>query len=199
MSNIARTATDLDNIASRALVGIKFQANRSANFQYVLNIISKANTFYQVDKLYLAVFTNTFDQMRLLSLVMNETRDWKNLTLYANGRPQRNRHPILNMLQSFLTASACSSYKDHCHEIIEDPFTENPSNREVLTVDVLGNEIWNVEKRAERWLLPCKNLKGFLRLHVNDKPRAREKLEAVAIERNCNLCPYFRAEDFKVL
>ena len=199
MSALAKTAKDLDHIAARSLVGLKFQSNRSANFAYVLNVVSKAHTFYQVDQIYLAVFTNTLDQMRLLSVVLQEVRNWKQVTLFANGRPQSNRSPMINMLNSLLTASTCKKHQDHCHEVIEDPFTIDPKNREVLTIDFLGNDIWNVEKRSERWLLPCKHLKGFLRLHVDDKPRAKEKLEALALERNCNLCPYFRAEDFKAL
>lgn len=199
MSLPATTAKDLDQYAKRSLVALKFQANRQANFAYVLNVVSKAHTFYQVDRLYLAVFTNTLDQMRLLATVIQEMRNWKGVTLYANGRPQSNRNPMMNMLQSLLTASQCKRYQDHCHEVIEDPFTFNPAAREVLTIDILGHEIWNIEKRTERWLLPCKHLKGFLRFHVDDKPRAKEKLEAVALERNCNLCPYFRAEDFRAL
>lgn len=186
---------DLEALADKAIVAIRFEQNKKANFHFALRLFGKA-TLYQVDQLYLATFDQ--NQFRLLNTILHEIREWKSVTIYANGRPHTSKFSMINWLDCYIIASDAGP-ANHCREVIPDPFTADASglHSTSLTIDIFGSEFRGVKRQENKWSLPCKFLKPSLNFYTDDEPRAKEKLEALSVKSNCNLCPYFRSEDFK--
>lgn len=180
---------------------MRFDSNRKANFERVKKMCAKASYFIEEPagkkSMFLVVFEKTAEQVRLASAITSElhSASWK-YTLFANGRVQRNKHALLNTLDCMAVASRCKDHRAHCHQILEDPFEE--TERPIGLTFSIFNVSEESDEPKEFWTLPCKMLDGFVKFDRRLKANPAAQLDAAAVARNVNLCPFFAPSEFKL-
>lgn len=173
---------------------LKFEESTKPAFQSILSVCKKAELFIEVEigerkkkKAFLVGFERSPKGARHASFALEDMRiAGLKYLLFANGRVQTNKFAMINMISCYAASLSCKNPKAHCSKVIE-PFDSSHTS---LTISFSEEK----EPEPEQWLLPCQHLDGFLSLEQNDPVSPRDRLDAVAVQRNVNLCPNYTSE-----
>jgi hypothetical protein len=140
-------------------------------------------------------------------LLLNRIAQWKGLEIYAQNRPLRYAHEIIGVLQCYIKALACTDYKAHCISIMEDPMQEKPRASEgglwvSLGVDLNKSKASKpIIKTVEQYSFPCSKLlhNHLFKFQISHPSSPANQIQASAVQRNIDLCPFFDPSSFKRL
>jgi hypothetical protein len=134
----------------------------------------------------------------------------KSTQLYAGGKLLFSAYRTEEVINCFLTASACNDWRAHCHRNIRSPFagdserarwTDNDLQMPTIKIG-LGLPKLFVPKydKFAHYLFPCKFLVRYgesnFQLEARSPVSVINQIQAKAVEQDCAWCPNFKPDDF---
>lgn len=162
---------------------------------------------------HMAVFAGDRLHMSRAMALMRYIKGWKSTQLYAGGKLLFSAHRVEDVINCFLTATACSDFRAHCHRVIRSPFAGDDERIGWIDSDLaicgfarIGGRLVVAEpkrERHDRYVLPCRFLARYGEIHfrLDGSPDVSpvDRLQAMAVSQDCAWCPNFEPSNFRRL
>lgn len=141
-----------------------------------------------------AAFDESPEQVGFAMRLTRLTCDWKGTMYFARGRmvSPYGGWSALEVLTCLSTAQHCSDWKAHCLSVVDNlepleafPFLQLPSS--------------GARYDGGRYLFPCAQLRMYFSLDRGPLSSLSDRVQAKAVERNVDWCPYFDIGNFRPL
>ncbi len=130
-----------------------------------------------------AVFGREKEQASAAVMVIENVKDWKGTQIFVGGRPLDRFYNVESTVKCYLNSTDAIDRNAYCNFIYTDVADESSLFEWV---------------RNGKYLVPCRQLQGFVRevvRHPIGTPEA--DIQAAAIRRGCFWCPNFEAKTFR--
>lgn len=183
-------------------LAVAFAKSSSPNYGAAVELAKMANKYAEsvVGKsiIHMAVFSGDRVQMSRALALVRFIKGIKSAQIYAGGKLLISSHKTEEVINCFLTASACNDWRAHCHKIIDDAFMDDRRGAgTMIDLDVFSS------RKPNRYLLPCRYLAGYsgtsLVLEKDYVATPVDQVQALAVRNDCAWCPNFKPGDFKKL
>lgn len=194
MSNNSVTATlqnlelitpgDLFSNTPKGTLHIGFYKSSSKNFDLVMSMIEGRSFVGKLNlnkkDMYVAAFNiNNAVEAGIAYSVLDLTSGWKGLLVAYEGRTLYFPSEIRDTLSCIITANRCTNHLAHC---------------------LVSTNMGIYSRNAQEYIIPCKKLSYYFRTFDSKLPISEEdQLQAKAVDRCVDWCPYFDMANFKRL
>ncbi|WP_434148139.1 hypothetical protein ACR2R6_12905 [Methylocaldum gracile subsp. desertum] len=173
------------------LLGVGFAHSRSCNFALAVGLAQQASIFVESDHVYWAGFGRDLRQVELALTLIRMVEQWKSAVLWINGR-RRRLWPALDVLYCYRIALSCRNHRAHCYQVEDAPsFLAREHGGQHLS--------GKAELMPRRVLFPCRLLRSYFRYQPEHPESVSAQMEALAIARDYDWCPYLDVDAFEVL
>lgn len=183
-------------------LAVAFVKSSSPNYGAAVELAKTANKYAESavgrSIIHMAVFSGDRVQMSRALALVRFIKGIKSAQIYAGGKLLISSHKTEEVINCFLTASACNDWRAHCHKIIDDAFMDDRRNGgAMIDLDVFSS------RKPNRYLLPCRYLAGYsgtsIVLERDYVAKPVDQVQALAVRNDCAWCPNFKPDDFKKL
>ena len=178
-----QSETDLMLASKDALLAIMFCKSSSPNYQMAVAVAKSAQGYSDGEfcgrVLHFVLFGKTHEEAVKAKSLASYVGQWKGSQVFAGGKTAQTFYEIFQVLDCYLTASACRDPKSHCH---------------VVTPEY---EIHPDDIKDGPFIFPCRHLQSwqFHDINRNHPSTIQDQLQAAAIHRGCDWCPNFNSAD----
>lgn len=220
MKNLpAKQGTVIDLIADslRHELIIAFSKSSSPNYGAAVDLAKMASKYSEnligKSTMHKAVFFADRLQMSRALALLRYVKSWKSTQLYAGGKLLSSAHRTEEVIDCFLTASACNDWRAHCNRTIRNPFADDSERTRWIGSDLampgfgkINGQLAVIEPKRQafqKYLFPCKFMTRYGEIHFRLDPHSpvseTDQIQAMAVRNGCDWCPNFRPSDFKKL
>lgn len=160
--------------------------------------------------MHLAAFAADRVQMSRALALLRYIKGLRSTQLYAGGKLLASAYRTEEVIDCYLTASACNDWRSHCHRYIRNPFAGGDerirwtgSDLQMPTISTaLGfPRLFNSKPdKFSQYRFPCKFLVRFGEIHFKLDARSpvsvTNQIQAMAAAQDCAWCPNFKPTDF---
>ena len=180
---------------------VVFSKSQSSVYAEAVEVAECAATYQQTSvgkrTQHCAIFSNSPEQIRYAMRLTQLTCDWKGAMYFARGRliSPFGGWAALEVLSCIETASQCNDWKAHCLTVKErmEPILCSGNLMLQQGMDSQGGV------RRGRYLFPCTLLTMYFELDAGPTSTLVDQVQAKAVARNVDWCPYFDLANFRPL
>lgn len=186
----------------RYILVIVFPKSSSKNFALATNIAEGAAQFAVAEingkPTYFVCFSsNQTDVGRALAL-LDYVQSWKGTQIFSKGKILQNSYRVHEVLSCYLDSQSCRDYTAHCHQIIDDPFSEEIEDRSMsFSISIAEKPPLKHEVEINRYSFPCRYLFHRFRFQKNHPASEEDQIQASAVSQGCEWCPNFNPDHWK--
>lgn len=179
---------------------VRFEKSRAKAYDKAVTFASKAHSYKEIiDKkkiIHLCMFANDPKQVQIAINLIEAIKGMKSVVLILQGEPHLISWRLINVMSCYLKSIKSKNQKAYCQKVDSD-IVYGERGR---TLKVSGTSIiYERDDDERKFLIPCKELCGFLELHPDQDANFKEQVEAVAQDKLITLCPFFDSSEFKEL
>lgn len=199
MANLVSSIDPLKASLENLLV-ITFAKARSPNYHLAIKVAQTCSGYAEFDiensKVhFIAICPNPDDVSRAL-LILQYTSGWSTSQVFCKGQLLKNTYNLTSILECYLESAKCDDYKAYCFGVIDDPSLKRPRTTNFTIKIAVNDEA--PEKPIDRYIIPCKFLGHYGTNLIPDHPSSfRNQIQAQAVQKGCNICPRFNADNFQ--
>ncbi len=178
------------------LMSVAFTKSNSSNYHLAVSVARGAFKYGEGtlgnQPVHVVIFSKTPDDAKRAVSLLNFAHGWKGLQIFLKGRPLRQYWDLLQVLECYITATACNDYKAHCVRILDDPF--NPIKQSygmTLTISLEPKKKKTKTIALDQYSFPCAYLLPKFKFLKSHPSTPNDQVQAAAVENNCDICPYF--------
>lgn len=201
--NLNVPSTDFVKHKDKELFTIIFPKSTSIKYKYAVSTAQASDRYQEItiETGQLAhqatYYQNKISAQKALAL-LELVSDWKGTRVFTGEDLIINRYEIEATTKCYVQAMQSRNWRSHCHSveyfdvshIIEEAFTINIDFKSMM-------ERSKLRKNVKRYLIPCQRVRGYTGQFRRIDKGVRDRVQAVAIERACNWCPFFNPDDTK--
>lgn len=187
---------------------VVFSKSTSPNYRAVVELAGLASKYAEktIDKttLHVAAFAADRVQMARALSLLRFIKGLRSTQVFSGGKLLPTSSKIEDVIDCFLTASACNDWRAHCYRIIRSPFADDAERTKWIEADL--DIPWlepSKPRKFNQYRFPCKFMTRYgeihFRLEENHPVSATDQIQAMAVAHGCAWCPNFKPEDFKKL
>jgi hypothetical protein len=196
-------AVDPFVLSSECLLVVAFAKSNSKNYAFAMTIAEGAAGFttalFGGAPMHVAAFARSQADVGRALALLSYVGGWKGTLVFAQGRLVQNRYQVVQVLNCFHAACACTDPQAHCACVMDDPFIERPTSMGLsMTITLVTNPVPQKEVLLDRYVFPCNLLKRQFRFEMGHPSSPQNQIEAAAIARGTTICPYFDASGFRM-
>lgn len=213
-ANLDTNKVDLiaDSLANPLVVA--FSKSNSPNYSAAVALAKLASKYSENtignSMMHMAAFAADRVQMSRALALLRYIKGLKSTQLYAGGKLLASAYRTEEVIDCYLTASACNDWRAHCHRYIRNPFaggderlrwTGNDLQMPTISTALGFPRLVNPKpEKFSQYRFPCKFLVRFGEIHFkldsNSPVSAANQIQAMAVAQDCAWCPNFKPEDF---
>ena len=177
------------------LLTILFAKHRGRTYAQAVVVARQAARYQEqvggADVQHVAAFARAARQADAACALLQLTVDLKGSVVFdGDGRMVPKKWAAMQVLDCYRQASLCADHRAYCHVVINSPFTHRGE------VGVRGL----VDRKADRWLLPCHRINAFyLAFDAHHPASATNLIQAAAVRNGSQWCPNFDAAAFRAV
>jgi hypothetical protein len=208
MTQDIRRNVDLVKASVEHLVAVTFGKTSSPNYHLAVNVSIGVALYEELTIgkkiVHCVVFGKTKEDAGRALAVLNYISGWKTAQVFTGGKYNNSTWEVIGVLECYMKACSCKDYSAHCHNVIDDPFSEHKDGKTYSP-----NMTWqDVEARikprpkqkvvVDRYVFPC--VYAFREMHSLQKDHPAkliDQIQAVAVNVGCDWCPLFDPSSFK--
>lgn len=181
---------------------------KSKSFAYPLSVSIAKSAYRYNEKIignklfHMALFSITKDETNKALALLNNLMGLKGFSIFMNGNNCKNPYSVYEVLQCYFKAINCTDYRAHCQIVIDDPFRETyrGSSGISFSIQLTDKPQESVNPIIiQRYLFPCKHLHAYFRFQKGHPSTPQDQIQAAAVERYCEWCPFFHPKEFTKL
>lgn len=196
---------------------VAFSKSSSPNYGAAVALAQLASKYSEnkagTSVMHMAAFAADRVQMSRALALLRYIKGLRSTQLYAGGKLLASAYRTEEVINCYLTASACNDWRAHCHRYVRNPFAGGDerirwtgSDLQMPTISTsLGfPRLFNPKpEKFSQYRFPCKFLVRFGEIHfkldANSPVNASNQIQAMGVAQDCAWCPNFKPDDFKKL
>ena len=200
-------AEALDPLAESrtGLLAVSFAKSPSAAYPLAVNVAQGAARYAEAEigkqQVHLVAFAKTPDDATRALALLHYVAGWKTTQVFAAGKLVTNAYGVVEVLECYLQAGACTDRTAHCQTVIDDPYAaEGAPDDEGFTFTMrlaLDPSDFSQRVEVDRYLFPCSFLKARFRFQTDHPASPQDQIQAAAVKEGCAWCPHFDPTGFR--
>lgn len=187
-----------------SLVVIAFPKSTSKNFPFALNVAQGASRYAITEiggrQMHFASFARTQADAGRASALLHYVIGWTGTVIFSGGKVISSGYQVQDVIRCFLEGCSCHDSKAHCQTVIDDPFSEVVEDLSMsISIRLVECPPLKEKIKIDRYAFPCKYLLSWFQFEKDHPSKPQDQIQAAGVSRGCDICPYFRPDDFKVV
>lgn len=186
------------------LLTLSFGKTSSPSYPLAVSVAIGANKYDEIklgsNTVHLVAFSKNRDGAARAMSLLQYISDWKTTQIYGGGKLLQTYYRVSQVLRCYLEATACDDWRAHCHEIIDDPYYEQPINAKLgFTIVMFPDQAEIKEpKFIDRYVFPCNLVRHDFHHRTSEHPsNPIHQIQALAISNGCDICPFFNPNGYR--
>ncbi len=183
------------------LMAITFAKSTSPSYPLAVSVAQGAFKYTQTQLgkqiIHIALLSKTKEDVNRGLSLFKYLQGLKTFQVFCKGRLIEDYYRINHVLQCYLTACDCNDYKAHCHQVIDNPFSESKRSNLSLTIHLSLDQPKPAKPiTIDQYIFPCNYIYSYFKFQCGHPSTIEDQIQAMAVKEQCDWCPKFNSSDF---